>query len=188
MTGQKPKKGEYRYPEYERKRVIIRTFIYFAASLAVFLLGYISTGTRENLLTIVAVLGLLPSSKSLVSVIMYLRIPKFSPGIYDEIAKHAGTVRVLYSMYLTSYKLNFPINCFAVRGGNLIGFTEFASCDADACEKHIRDILNQNSINGVTLKIFRERHRFTDRLLQLEALEADGKEKEILTLLGEISL
>ena len=188
MDKQKRNKGEYAYPIYEKQRVILRTVIYFAISLAVFLLGYFSTGTKENLLTIVAVLGLLPSCKSLVSVIMYLRIPKFSHEIYEEVAKNAGTVKTIYSMYLTSYKLNFPINCFAVRGGNLIGYTEFDTCDTDACEKHIKDIFNQNTIKGITVKVFKEQRKFMDRLSQLETLDKGGKEDEILTLLCDISL
>lgn len=188
MKKQKPNKGEYDYPVYEKKSVIIRTIVYFVISLAVYVLGYLSTKTKENLLTIVAVLGLLPSCKSLVSVIMYMRIPKFSREIYEELLKQAKTVGTIYSMYLTSYKLNFPINCFAVRGGNLIGFTEFDSCDTEACERHIKDILNQNAIKGITVKLFKEQHRFMDRLLQLEALDKNDKEDEILTLLCDISL
>lgn len=188
MKRQKPNKGEYNYPTYERKRVILWTVLYFGISIAVFALGWISTGTKENLLTIVAVLGLLPSSKSLVSVIMYLRIPTFSQPLYEELSQHIKTVKAIYSMYLTSYKKNFAINCFAVRGANLIGFTEFDTCDTDACEKHIKDMLSQNALKGITVKIFRERQKFMDRTAQLEALEANGREDEILTLLCDISL
>lgn len=188
MFKRKFNKGEYGYPEYEKKRVIIRTIAYFAISAAVFALGWISTGTKNNLLTIVAVLGLLPSSKSLVAVIMYMRIPEFSHEIYEEIASHVGEVSVIYSMYLTSYKLNFAINCFAARGGNLIGFTQFEWCDAQECEKHIKDMLNQNSIKGVTVKIFKEQNKFIERILQLGSLESSGNEKEMLELMGDISL
>ena len=188
MNKQKPKKGEYAYPMYERKRVILRTILYFGISIAVFVLGWASTKTKDNLLTIVAVLGLLPSSKSLVSVIMYLRIPNFSQALYKEISENIKTVPAIYSMYLTSYKKNFPVNCFAVRSQNLIGFTEFDICDADACENHIKEMLNQNAIKGVTVKIFKERQKFEDRAVQLEALEPSGREEEILTLLCDISL
>ena len=132
---------------------------------------------KENLLTIVAVLGLLPSSKSLVSVVMYFKIPKFSEKVYQEVSRQEGAVPVLYSMYLTSYKANFPINCFAVRGNHLIGYTEFAACDAAACEEHIQGILKQNSVKNVTIKIFHEKARFTERLAQLQALEP-GKKKQ----------
>lgn len=188
MKMQKQQKGEYGYPPYERKRVVIRTAAYFLISIAVFLLGYFSTGKKENLLTIVAVLGLLPSSKSLVSVVMYFKIPKFSEKVYQEVSRQEGAVPVLYSMYLTSYKANFPINCFAVRGNHLIGYTEFAACDAAACEEHIQGILKQNSVKNVTIKIFYEKARFTERLAQLQALEPGKKEAEILTLLCDISL
>ncbi len=188
MSIQRLKKGAFDYPRYERKRVMVRTAAYFLISAAVFLLGYFSTGKKENLLTIVAVLGLLPSSKSLVSVVMYFRIPEFSASIYQEIAGHAGTAAAVYSMYLTSYRLNFPVNCFAVRGNNLIGYTEFPACNAAACEEHISGILKQNGIKGVTIKLFHEKTRFLERLDQLQALEHGKKEDEILTLLCDISL
>ena len=149
MKMHKQQKGEYAYPPYERKRVALRTIVYFLISIAVFLLGYFSTGKKENLLTIVAVLGLLPSSKSFVSAVMYFRIPQYSETVYQEIAEQAGEVSVIYSMYLTSYRLNFPVNCFAVRGNNLIGYTEFADCDATACEEHIQRILKQNKVKKI---------------------------------------
>jgi hypothetical protein len=188
MRTQKLSKGEYGYPVYERNFVIIRTAIYFMISIAVYLLGYFSTGSNENLLTIVAVLGLLPSSKSFVSVVMYVRIPKFSEDAYREISKREGNVPVIYSMYLTSYKLNFPINAFAVRGNNLIGYTEFANCNIHACEEHIKDIFNQNGIKNFTIKIFNDQKHFTDRLDQMQNLEVGKREREMLTLLGDISL
>jgi hypothetical protein len=189
MKIQRLTKGEYGYPVYEKKAVIIRTAVYFIISIAVYMIGYFSTGSRENLLTIVAVLGLLPSSKSLVSVIMYMRIPKFNEEIYREIEAHRGDVDVIYSMYLTSYKLNFPINAFAVRGNNLIGYTEFEKCKTRECEQHIKDILLQNNIKNVTIKIFDNKGHFLDRLEQLrENEQASKKEKDIITLLGDISL
>lgn len=191
MKIQRHIKGEFGYPAYECKRVIIRTAAYFLISIAVFLLGYFSTGKKENLLTIVAVLGMLPSSKSLVSVIMYVRIPKFDEKIYHEISEITETkanVTVIYSMYLTSYRLNFPINCFAIRGSNLIGYTEFQNCDAAACENHIKDMFKQNGIKNMTVKIFHEKARFTERLVQLKDLEEGKKEAEVIELLCDISL
>lgn len=91
-------------------------------------------------------------------------------------------------MYLTSYKKNFPINCFAARGGNLIGYTEFDTCDTDACEKHIKELLSQNAIKGITVKIFQDQRKFSERISQLESLDVSGKEDEILTLMCDISL
>lgn len=188
MKTQKLKKGEFGYPAYQTRLVILRTILYFLLAMAVFLLGYFSTKTKENLLTVVAVCGLLPACKSLVSAIIYLRIPKFSNEIYQSLAQKAGTVSVLYSMYLTSYKLNFPISCFGVRGNHLIGYTEFSNCEAASCEEHIKDILKQNDLKNITVKIFKEQKKFEDRLQQLQDIEPGKKEEAILALLCDISL
>ena len=65
-------KGCFGYLEAQRKKEIIRTIFYFALSAAIFVMGYVTTGTKMNLLTVVAVCGCLPASKSMVSMIMYI--------------------------------------------------------------------------------------------------------------------
>jgi len=57
-----------------------------------------------------------------------------------------------------------------------------------ACEQHIQGILKQNRLQNITVKIFTEKARFIDRLVQLQALEPGKKEIEILELLCDISL
>lgn len=66
-------KGTRGYLRTQKNYEIIRTVLYFAISIALFIAGWVSTGSRENLLTIVAVLGCLPACKSLVEMFMYLR-------------------------------------------------------------------------------------------------------------------
>ena len=66
-------KGNFGYLRAKRLTVLIRTVIFFAISLALFAAGYITTGKKENLLTIVAVLGCLPACKSMVNTIMLFR-------------------------------------------------------------------------------------------------------------------
>lgn len=188
MTKKKPNKGEYDYPTYRRNCVIIMTIAFFALALAIFLIGYIITKTKENLLTVVAVFVCLPSCKSLVSAIMYCRIPKFSNEVYESIKKKVNKIEVLYSLYLTSYKYNFPINAFAVRGNNLIGFTEFDSCKCAECEAHIKDILSQNAIKNITIKIFTDLKKYEDRIVQIQEMEEGKQDLEILQILKDISL
>ena len=187
---QKISKGEPDYLKYQKKVVLIRTIIYFSISLAVFLIGYWSTKTKANLMSIVAVFGMLPSSKSAVSLIMYLRTPQYSENVLHSIKSSVGIVPALYHMYLTSYKINFPLNCIAIRGNNIIGYTEFDSCDTSACEEHIKLIAMQNSFKNLNIKIFKasEIKKFEERLKQLQKAEAASKEKELLELMKDISL
>ena len=50
-------KGNFGYIRAKRLSVLIKTAIFFGISLSLFAAGYITTGKKENLLTIVAVLG-----------------------------------------------------------------------------------------------------------------------------------
>ena len=68
----KVQKGQYGYLSYKKKFSAIVTIGMFALSLAIFIMGYVTTKTNANLLTVVAVLGCLPASKSAVSMLMFL--------------------------------------------------------------------------------------------------------------------
>ncbi len=50
-------KGTEGYIRSQKKYEVIRTLLYFAVSLSLYVAGYIQTGQRANLLTIVAVLA-----------------------------------------------------------------------------------------------------------------------------------
>ena len=52
-------KGTRNYIDTQKKYEILRTILYFGLSLGLFVTGYITTKTRTNLLTVVAVVGCL---------------------------------------------------------------------------------------------------------------------------------
>lgn len=187
---QKITKGEPEYLNQQKKVVLIRTIVYFALSFAVFLIGYWSTKTKANLMSVVAVVGLLPACKSTVSLIMFLRTPKYSQTVLQDIQNAVGEVPALYHMYLTSYKENFPLNCIAVRGNNVMGYTEFDSCNAAACEEHIQLLATQNGLKNLNIKIFKgaELKKYEERLQQLQNAEEGKREGEIIELMKDISL
>ena len=72
-------KGMRDYLKTQKNYEIARTILYFAISLTLFVAGWIATGKRENLLTVVAVLGCLPACKSMVDMIMFLKHKGCSP-------------------------------------------------------------------------------------------------------------
>ncbi len=187
---QKIVKGEPEYLNRQKKIEIIKTVVFFGLSLAIFAMGYWSTKTKENLLTVVAIAGLLPSSRSAVSMIMYLRTPKYSEEVLHKLQNAVGEVQTLYHLYLTSYKENYPLNCVSVRGNQIMGYTDFASCNAVACEEHIKLLATQNGIKNINIKIFKgsELKKFEERLQQLQHAETSSKEEELINLLKDISL
>ena len=62
-------KGQKGYLAWNKKMSICKTLVLFAISFAVYAMGIWSTGSNQNLLTIVAVLGCLPACRSAANLI-----------------------------------------------------------------------------------------------------------------------
>ena len=124
-------KGSYLYLDTQRRYEIIRTVILYAIAIALFVIGYVTTGTKKNLLTIVAVLGVLPASKSLVSVIMFMRYKSFREKIDCDGLLNA------YDMIFTSEKINYRVSHLCVSDSCIIGYSEDAKFDENKFKDHV---------------------------------------------------
>ncbi len=91
-------KGTPGYLDYKKKVEIIRTVIYFGIVAAVFFLGYSQTGTRLNLLTVIAILGCLPAGKALVGVIARFPYRSIEQDVADEIKSKTSHLTVCYDL------------------------------------------------------------------------------------------
>lgn len=172
-------KGNYGYIEYQKKASVIRTVLFFALSLAVYGLGIYSTGSNKNLLTIVAVLGLLPSCKSAVNAIMFLRAGGCSQTVRDQISFYDDKLTGFYDMYFTSYQKNFPISHMVLKGNVICAYTESEKCDIRAGEAHLEHLLKQEGYKNMTIKIFDNLDKYIDRLSQLSDLDvAESKNRD----------
>jgi len=190
-------KGEFGYISYQRKWTILRTVIYFAICMSIFAAGYITTGSRKNLLTIVAVLGCLPACKSAVNVVMFFRAKGCTDTLHEaieattNITTAAGSkLAGLYDLYMTTYKTNYAISHLAIAEKTIVGIVENKDINVNAIETHIQDHLKQDGHKDMTVKIFTDVSKYTDRLNQLARLELEPLKVQdsILEMLLSISL
>lgn len=182
-------KGEKNYLHNQKKYELIRTVLYFAVSLSLFLSGWQLTGNRMNLLTVVAVLGCLPASKSAVETVIFFRCPGCSAAAALEIAQHMGELSGAYDMAFTSYEKNYYVAHLAVKGNTVCGYTEDASFEEKAFYKHIGGLLKTDGFRDVTVKIFTDLDKYTARLEQLRQLETDEAPTQgILNTLKSVTL
>lgn len=173
-------KGTEKYLNTQKKYEVIRTVLFFAISLSLFAAGWIQTGTRANLLTIVAVLGFLPASRSLVSAIMFLRFHSCSAETAAELRRHAEGLSVLYDCVFTSYRRNYCVSHIAVRGNVVCGYTEDRQFEENEFYKHIGEILKADGHGEATVKIFTSLPKYTERLEQMKGLEENGAKTQAL--------
>ncbi len=182
-------KGTRNYIDSQKKFEILRTIIYFLLPLGLFIIGYITTGQRANLLTVVAVVGCLPASKSLVGAIMFLRYKSCSKDAADKIDSHIGALNGLYDMVFTSYKNNFVVSHIVVHGNTVCGYSEKPDFPEKEFQVHIEDILKADGHKNYTIKIFKDIQKYTDRLDQMGELETENKNiTSVLDTLKSVAL
>lgn len=165
--------GEKNYIKTQTKYEIARTILYFGISLSLFIAGWITTGERTNLLTIVAILGCLPASKSMVDMIMFLRYRSCSQEAATQIEEHVGSLDALYDLVFTSYQKNFVVSHLIVKGNTICGYTESATFSEQEFNKHLDSILKTDNFKDNSIKIFTDIKKYCNRLDQLVELEAD---------------
>lgn len=183
-------KGTKNYLNTQKKYEIIRTILYFAISISLFVAGYIQTGRRANLLSIVAVLGCLPASKSAVGAIMFLRFRSCGSEAAEEIERHVQGLSCLYDMVFTSYKKNYVVSHMTVCGNTVCGFAEGKGAFVENdFYRHIGDILKADGHKNVTVKIFTDLTKYTERLEQMKRLEQkEGLTQSVVATLKSVAL
>lgn len=173
------KKGNYGYISFQRKIEIIKTLFMLALSIGLYRLGIYSTGSNKNLLTLVSVLGCLPMAKFAVNSIMFIRASGCSKELFEKI-KGNSIEPLFYDLYFTSFKKNFQISALYYKKKNLIMVTEDSKTDLQAGEEHIKTVLSNCGLEGITIKIFDDNQKFIDRVSDLSSLPEDEKDLTVL--------
>lgn len=168
-------KGTPGYLNHQLKVEIIKTLAMFGIVTAILLLGISQTGDRMNLLTVVAVVGCLPACKALVSVITRFPYRSIKPETAEEILQKTEQITVAFDMIVTSTEKIMPIDCVAISGNTICGYTSNAKVDTNYAANHIKKMLVQNGYTNVSVKIFDGYTAFLSRAEGMNSIAAIDK-------------
>lgn len=171
-TEMKVKKGEYGYIKSEKIRRLLITVGLFLLPLAAFLGAYYVTKTKNNIITVIAVVGCLPACRSLVNAIMMFLQKPMDRDIYQKIEEHMGSLTHAYEMYLTSYEKSTFVECFAICGNKIVGYSGRINGSPQHVEDHVKKILKQNGYK-TDVKVMKDLKPFLERLDYLNAHKED---------------
>lgn len=164
----KIKKGELGYISKEKKRRSIVTSILFLIPLIILISGWIYHGTRENILTVVAIVGCLPACKSMVGLIMILMQKSMNPEEYKKAEQVRKDLVGGYELVITAYEKNTAVNAFVVCGSEIVCYTPEPKADPAFLEKHIVKILAANAVRDVHVKVLKDFKKYIQRVEQLQ--------------------
>lgn len=185
----KVQKGMFGYLSYKKKMTTIVTIGMFAISIALYIAGCVTTKTNANLLTVVAILGCLPASKSAVSMIMYLKAKGCREEDKAVIEAAIGSLNGYYDLYFTGYSKNFPTAHLIVTQNSIIAYSSDKKITEKDFNEHMKDILNKERIHDITVKLFTDRAKYVKRLNELNQSESDTSARmDMVKMLFNVSL
>lgn len=152
---------------YERKKRLVITLIMFAVPLIIFFSGIAYAHTRNNVLTVVAVVGILPAAKCAVNLIMICLQPKANPEVVEKTEQKAGNLVRGYELMVTAYEGRLPLDAVVVCGNQVVCYCGAQKGKFEFMEKHMAKILSSNGCYSVKVKIFRDVKHYEDRISQL---------------------
>lgn len=167
-TKKKIRKGDFGYIQHEKIRRFLVTLLLFAIPMAAFLGAYLITGTKKNIITVIAMVGCLPACKSLVGFIVMFLQKSMDGSSYRKIKEHAKDLVMSYEMYLTTYEKSTFVESFAICGNKVIGYSSRIDGSPQFVEQHVKKILKQNGYK-VDVKVMTELKPYLERLDYLNA-------------------
>lgn len=182
-------KGSKGYLDTQKKYEIGRTVLYFAISISLFVAGYIQTKERVNVLSLVAALGCLPASKSLVVAIMFCRFKSLGKELSDKIETKANGLTQLFDLAFTSEKKTFLVNHAVIHHGLIVGYSNQQNFSDKEFQAHLTNILTLDGHKDITIKVFTDLDKYEHRLEQLKEVPCtDSNIESIAHTLKSVTL
>lgn len=166
------------YLRYQTIFVIIRTVIYFTAAFGIYALGYYHMHTNKSLWTVIAVLSMLPASKSAVNMIMFLRFRSLNEETFHKYEAEVNHLPVLYETVLTTSEKAYAIPVLVCFDNTICGLCKKEAKELKKLEAYIGETLTKDGIKNSTVKLFEEEKPFFERL---HTMNTNFAEKEDTT-------
>lgn len=164
----KATKGNFGYVRAERRRRLLLLAGLIALPAAIFITGLLINHTTQNLLTVLAVISLLPACRVIVSVIMIFRCRPLENEVYERIKSHEGSLSTAYELYLTAYEKSAMLEACAVCGNTVVGLMRDPKADIRYEENHILKIMRANGYK-CTVNLLTDVNKYIERLDSMNA-------------------
>ena len=173
-------KGHYGYLKHRKRGLLIRGLILLAGIIVLFLTGYLTLGTRNNWLTIFAVLTALPMAMQFATLFAILKYKGRPEEEYREIREITGN-GVLDTEILVSNKNGKPIELpYAYFHENgIFLWTPDTKADIPASEEYLHNFLRLQEADG-PVTILTDLNQYKKRLSLLPPSDRESCDELLL--------
>lgn len=168
-------KGQFEYIKKKKVQRAVICVISYIIIAAILLTGYLTTGSKENILTVVAILSALPAAKFTVSFFMLLPYRSQTKEAYEEVQKVSGGAILYTDVLISTEKKVLPTDFVVIRDGNICGFAGRQGYDAAYAQEYLMGMYKRNGIKP-NIRIFTDKGKFLKRTGELAAMPVDEKQ------------
>lgn len=166
MKNLKVPKGSYGYIQSQKVKRTLITLITLSIPIAAFLIGWAVNGSKESIVTVIAIVGCIPGCKFAVSMIMMFLQKPMKADVYEKIKEHKRDLTGGYEMVISAYEKQTFLDSLVVVGDHVAAYSSRENTDASFAAKHIQTILRDNGFY-VHVKVFTDMKHYLERLDQL---------------------
>lgn len=170
-------KGEAGYIRARKMTLFARAAISFGLVAALVIVGYVTTKTKLNLLTVVAVLGCLPAARILTGAITIAPHKSIDGAKKAEIDEKTSLLTTAFDTVLTSYEKIMPLDAIVISGHTIYCYSHSDKLDLNYTTSYIRRTLNKNGFPDLNVKVFREYNQFIARVEGLNSMAEVSKQE-----------
>lgn len=163
----KVQKGTNGYIDNKKLRQSLYVLFILAVAIGLFVIGYVSTGSSQNLLTVVAVLAVLPGAKALIHLFLFIPHRTFDAQRFQNLAELAGEEAHVYSdLVFTSSQHVMHLDFLCIYGQECIGYVEKESRTTKYIADYFTESMKKRGIS-VHMHVFTTQKDVEKRLRSL---------------------
>ncbi len=141
-------KGTNGYIDNKKLRQSLYVLFILGVAIALFVIGYVSTGTTRNLFTVVAVLAVLPGAKALTHLFLFLPHRSLNAKDYQCLRELAGKGAQVYSdLVFTSTQHIMHLDFLCIYGQECIGYVEKESRTTKYIAEYFTESMKKQGIS-----------------------------------------
>lgn len=187
----KKEKGQYGYRDSHRKMQLLLV-LFFAAMVVVQLAAraWVTTSEAENILTVMAVLSVLPAANVASPLLASWKYKTGSMEFYQRVSSYEQTCSVLYDLILTSRDFIMPADAIIVHPLGVYLYCTSSKVTIGQAENYLNQMLSDNKLN-LNAKVFHDETLFFHHLDSLGFtvdFEDEASVKYTMGLLKNLSM
>ena len=159
----KVEKGEFGYLAYKKSRNMIKTIIAFAVVLVIFIIGFIIWKSKNNYLTMLAVVVVLPAAKFAESYFVLIPHKNCDEELKSAIEERKGELNSVYDLVVSNKQKPVGIMAAVISDNQILAYTSAAKADKNLFETSVKEFLKNEKLTCAVL-LYKDKDTYLEKV------------------------